>query len=462
MFKQKFIHIVMIAVLAIPVLASVQVNAAAPGCPADFFTMMSAELTSACKGELAGKEVSIIGTQVDADAVSFQTSFKEFEDWTGIKVNYTGSKAFEADVTATVKGGKPPDMADFPQPGLVGSLAALGYVVDVSKFMNMDWLKQNYSQSWLDLTMMKGKDGKSFFGGVMARNSVKSLVWYNPKTFNAAGYKIPTTWDEMLKLSDQIVADGGTPWCIGIESQAATGWPGTDWIEDIMLRTTTPENYDNWTIPADPAKRLKFTDPVIKAAFQKMTDIWFNDKYVAGGRKGIVATSFGDAPKGLFDNPPKCYLHRQATFITSFFPKDAAGKDLVAGTDYDFFYLPPIDPKYGNPALISGDVVSMFNDRPEVRAVMDWLSRGESVKTWLGNGSTLAPMKDVKPEWFHDALQQKAADIAAKASTVRFDGSDIMPGAVGAGTFFKGITDYVSGTTDLDTTLAEIDAGWPK
>src|SRR5262249_36102637 len=160
--------------------------------------------------------------------------------------------AFEADVTATVKGGNPPDIADFPQPGLVQSLASQGYVVDLSKFMNMDWLKQNLAQSWLDLGQMTGKDGKQFTGGVVSKNSVKSLVWYNPKTFNAAGYKIPTTWDEMLKLSDQIVADGGTPWCIGIESQAATGWPGTDWIEDILLRTQPTSVYDNWATPKDP------------------------------------------------------------------------------------------------------------------------------------------------------------------------------------------------------------------
>src|ERR1041385_3990275 len=173
MFKRKIFPILMIVVMAIPVFASGPVFAAPPGCPANFFTMMSAELTSACKGELAGKSVTVIGTQAGPDADSFQTSFKEFEDWTGITVTYTGSKAFEADVTATVKGGNPPDIADFPQPGLVKSLAALGYVVDLGKSMNMDWLKQNFAQSWLDLGMMTGKDGKPFVGGVVSKNSVK-------------------------------------------------------------------------------------------------------------------------------------------------------------------------------------------------------------------------------------------------------------------------------------------------
>jgi len=433
-----------------------------PGCPDGFFTMMSKELESACKGEMAGKIVTVGGTQDGNDATQFQNSFKEFEDWTGITVAYNGGKQFEGVIAAEVAGGQAPDLADFPQPGLVEQFSKQGKIVDISTFMNPDWLKQNYAQFWLDLAMRPGADGKPFMAGVWARDSVKSLVWYPKKAFDAAGYKVPTTWDEMIALSDQIVADGGTPWCIGIESGAATGWPGTDWIEDILLRTAPLETYDNWITPATPADRVKFTDPAVKAAFQKMSDIWMNDKYVYGGSKSIAGTAFGDAPKGLFTDPPNCYLHRQATFITSFFPMDATtNKPLVAGTDYDFFYLPPIDPEYGKPVLGAADIMVMFNDRPEIRAVEDWLSRGESVKTWLGDGSTLAPQNDVKVEWFANDIQKKAAAVVAQGTSFRFDGSDLMPAAVGAGTFWKGITDYVSGTTDLDTTLKEIDAGWP-
>ena len=170
----------------------------------------------------------------------------------------------------------------------------------------------------------------------------------------------------MTALSDQIVTDGDTPWCIGIECGGATGWPATDWIEDIMLRTTSLENYDKWT-----KGELPFTDPVVKNAFQKMTDIWFNDKYVYGGRAAIATTAFGDAPAPMLQDPPKCWLHRQGTFITSFMEKAKPG--MKAGVDYDFFYLPPIDSQYGKPVLFAGDLFSVFNDRPEVRAVMEYL-----------------------------------------------------------------------------------------
>ena len=131
------------------------------------------------------------------------------------------------------------------------------------------------------------------------------------------GVVVPQTWDELLALTEQIAKDGDPAWAIGIESGAATGWAATDWIEDIMLRTTSPENYDKWV-----KGELPFTDPIVKNAVGKMSEIWLNKDYVYGGTKSIVTTAFGDAPKVMFDNPPKAWMHRQASFITSFFPQN--------------------------------------------------------------------------------------------------------------------------------------------
>jgi alpha-glucoside transport system substrate-binding protein len=159
----------------------------------------------------------------------------------------------------------------------------------------------------------------------------------------------------------------------------------------------------------------------------------------------------------MFENPPKCWMHRQGNFITSFFPE---GK--VAGTDYSFFYLPPIDPQYGKPALVAGDIYGMFNDRPEVRAVMQYFSTGESVKGWVQAGGAISPHKDSSLDWYANDVDRGVASIILNADSVRFDGSDMMPGAVGAGSFWKSMTSYVSGSIDLDTALKEIDASWPK
>ena len=421
------------------------------GCPAEW-TNMSAELTAACNGELRGTVVTMSGPFTDVDEVKFNESVAAFEEWTGIDIQYTGSKEFEAAITAAVKGGAAPDIVDFPQPGLLRGFVNDGLVIDVSTFLPAEHLQANYSQSWLDMAQMSG-----ITAGIWARYNGKSLVWYNIKAFEEAGYDIPTTWDELMALSDQIVADGSSPWCVGIESGAATGWPATDWMEEFMLRTTSLENYDRWSFPASPEERLPFTDPVVKNAAEKLAEVWFAENYVAGGRAAIASTFFGDAPAGMFADPPTCYMHKQGNFITSFFPEG-----LVAGEDYGFFYLPGIDEAYGKPFLVAGDIYAMFNDRPEVRAVMDFFSRGESLRTWLASGGALSPHNDTPLEWYGSDVERGIAALVAEATGVRFDGSDLMPGAVGAGSFWKGMTDWVSGTVDLDTALREIDAAWPQ
>jgi alpha-glucoside transport system substrate-binding protein len=441
--------------MGVAVLALSSSAIAQEGCPAEWANL-SAELTAACAGELSGTVVTMSGPFVDVDEAKFNEAVAPFEEWTGIDIQYTGSKEFEAAIRAAVEGGAAPDIADFPQPGLLKDFVGQGYVVDVSTFLSADHLSSNYLQSWLDMAGMPGPDGE-ITAGVWNRFNGKSLVWYNIKAFEAAGYAIPTTWDELTALSDQIVADGASPWCVGIESGAATGWAATDWMEEFMLRTTSLENYDAWSFPATAEERLPFTSPEVKAAAEKLAEIWFADNYVAGGREAIASTSFGDAPAGLFSDPATCYMHKQGNFITSFFPEG-----LVAGEDYGVFYLPGIDEAYGKPFLVAGDIYAMFNDRPEVRAVVDFFSRGESVRLWLAAGGTLAPHVDVQLEWYGSDLERNIAALVSEATSVRFDGSDLQPGAVGAGSFWKGMTDWISGTIDLDTALSEIDAAWPS
>ncbi len=390
------------------------------------------------------------GPFTDQDTVKFNNSIKDFQDKTGITILYAGSKEFEASIRIAVEGGSAPDIVDFPQPGLLASFVAEGKVLDVSKIVNPTWLKQNYKQSWLDMAQMKAPNG-TITAGIWARANGKDLVWYPKAAFDKAGYKIPTTWQGLMDLSNQIISDGDTPWCIGIESGAATGWPATDWIEALMLRTTTPENYDKWV-----AGTLKFDSPEVRKAISYMTPIWTNDKMVYGGTKAIASTAFGDAPKPMFNNPPKCWLHKQGNFITSFFPSD-----LVAGKDYDFFYLPPIDPQYGMPFEVAGDIYAMFNDRPEVRAVLQYFTMGESLKTWIEANGAISPHNDASLDWYQDPTLKKIAQIMQQATVVRFDASDQMPGAVGAGSFWKEMTSWVSGSVTLDTTLKEIDASWP-
>jgi len=405
-------------------------------------------LERAVAGEFTGTTVTVDGAFEgnDVDGVKFNESMAAFEEATGITVNYIGSKEFEGSIAIRVGAGDAPDIVDFPQPGLFASFVRSGDVVPVD-FISDEWLSQQYNPGWREFNTVDGVEA-----GVMHRYSGKSLVWYPKAAWDAAGYEIPETWDELVALTQTIADDGDTAWCIGIESGAATGWVATDWTEDMMLRTTSLENYDAWV-----AGKLPFDSPEVKNAIETWSEVWFNDAYVNGGRSSIVSTFFGDAPAGMFGDPPQCWLHRQANFITSFFPE---GSEY--GVDYDFFYLPPVDEAYGRPFLVAGDLIAMFNDRPEVRALMEYFTTPQSVSGWLEGGGAIAAHQTATQDMYGSDLDYGVSQLVANATSFRFDGSDLMPGEVGAGSFWEQISSYVAGSIDLDTAVAEIDASWPR
>jgi alpha-glucoside transport system substrate-binding protein len=409
------------------------------------------ELANAFAGMYSGKVVTMAGPFTDQDEVLFNDSMVDFETKTGIDIQYEGSKEFEATINIRLDGGDRPDIVDFPQPGLLAYSVAKGYAIDMNTVITPAWLQKNYTSGLLKLATMPGPSG-DIMGGIWARANGKSFVFYPKAAFDAAGYVVPTTWDEMMALTAQIAADGDTPWCIGIESGAATGWTMTDWIEDVLLRVAPPEDYDAWI-----AGDLKFDSPQINEALDYIEAIWFNDAYVYGGRAAIPTINFGDAPKPMFEEPPKCWFNRQGNFVTTFFPEEK-----VSGVDYDFFYLPPIKEEYGKPVLGAGDIYGMYNDRPEVRAVIQYFSTGESLKLWVEQGGAILTHNDADLNWYKDPVTRGVAETIRNATTFRFDASDLMPGAVGAGTFWKYMTDYVSGSITRQEALRQIDASWPK
>ncbi len=168
----------------------------------------------------------------------------------------------------------------------------------------------------MDLSTYKDQNGDAKLFALPWKADLKSLVWYVPDNFKEAGYKIPKTMEELKTLTEQIVKDGGTPWCIGLGSGAATGWPATDWVEDFMLRLYKPDVYDGWV-----NNTVKFNDPRVIKAIQEFG--WFakNDKFVDGGAAAVASTDFRDSPKGLFSSPPKCYMHRAGVVHPGLLPR---------------------------------------------------------------------------------------------------------------------------------------------
>jgi alpha-glucoside transport system substrate-binding protein len=288
--------------------------------------------------------------------------------------------------------------------------------------------------------------------GIPTNINLKSMVWYAKDDFDAAGYQVPQTFDELMALSDQMVADGRTPWCVGFESEGATGWPATDWMEDIMLRTAGPDVYDQWV-----AHEIPFNDPAVVHAGEVFGQVMFTDGYVLGGAANTVNVSFQDAPLPMFTDPPGCMMHRQASFINASFPEDA-----VAGQDYDWFPFPAIDQQG---TLFGGELTVAGSNRPEV---VDFLKRfiAEDVQCAMGGvqaSSRISPNVNVGPDCYTNDILADASVVlidSLKDGTGRFDASDLMPAEVGSGSFWKQMVNWITGQ-DTKTTLDEIEKSWP-
>ena len=404
------------------------------------------------KVDLKGETLTIFGPWRGDDETHVQVILEYFREGTGADVKYSSSENYEQQVVIDTQAGSPANISILPQPGLIADLASKGLIAPLTD-ADKAWMVENYGagQSWVDIGTAKDKDGKPQFLGFSYKTDLKSLVWYSPENFADAGYEVPKTMEELIGLSDRIVADGGKPWCIGLGSGGATGWPATDWIEDIMLRTQPPEVYDKWV-----TNEVKFTDPAVTGALDIFGAFAKNDAYVDGGAAGVASTDFRDSPKGLFTTPPKCYMHHQASFIPSFFPEGTK-----IGEDADFFYFPTYaaKPELGKPVLGAGTLFTITKDSKAARAFIEFLKLPLAHELWMADGGFLTPLKSANPAAYANDAARKQGEIMATASTFRFDGSDLMPGKIGAGAFWTGMVDFVGGKSSAETG-AEVQKAW--
>ncbi|MCI2398506.1 ABC transporter substrate-binding protein [Aliiroseovarius subalbicans] len=402
-------------------------------------------------GMASAEQVTVFGPWLGPDQENAEKVLAGFAAASGHDVRYVGSDSFEQQIMVDVEAGSAPNIAVFPQPGLAAGLASRGLLTPLAEGTD-DWIRENYAagQSWVDLGTYAGADGADHLYAFSYKVDLKSLVWYVPENFEDAGYDIPNTMEELKALSDQIVADGGTPWCIGLGSGGATGWPATDWVEDLMLRTQTPADYDAWV-----SNEMKFDDPKVVAAIEEFGAFARNDAYVAGGAGAVASTDFRDSPKGLFSSPPQCYMHRMASFIPAFFPEGT-----VVGEDADFFYFPAYEGKdLGKPVLGAGTVWAITNENQAAHDLIAYLQTTEAHETWMGLKGFLTPHKGVDTSKFSDPTLGKMNEILLNATTFRFDASDLMPAAVGQGSFWTGMVDYAGGK-DAAAVAGEIQDSW--
>jgi alpha-glucoside transport system substrate-binding protein len=400
-------------------------------------------------GDLKGKTVSVYTSIVTPEDKPQIDSYKPFEQCTGVTIKYEGDKAFETQVLVRAKAGNPPDIAYVPQPGLLQQLVATGKAVEAPK-QTADNVDKFFGEDWKAYGTVDGK----FYAAPLGAN-VKSLVWYSPSEFTDSGYTVPTTLDELKALSDKIAGEGKKPWCAGISSGEATGWPITDWMEDMMLRESGPEKYDQWV-----KHEIPFNGPEATAALDGVGTYLKNDKYVNGGYgdiKSIATTTFQDGGLPIVDG--QCSLHRQANFYAANWEK---GTKVAEDGDVFAFYLPGKDANT-KPVLGGGEFVTAFANRPEVQAFQTYLSTDTwaNAKAKISQGWVSAN-KGLDPNNLSSPIDKLSATILQDPKAVfRFDGSDQMPAAVGSNAFWKQSTQWITGQ-DTKTTLDNIEKAWPK
>lgn len=398
--------------------------------------------------------VTVYGTIADTEAELLEQSWADWEEANGIDIQYEASKEFEAQIAVRAQGGNAPDIAIFPQPGLMADMATRGYLVPAPDAVAAN-VEEGWSEDWAGYATV---DGTLYGAPLMA--SVKGWVWYSPSFFADNGYEVPTDWQGLLDLTATIQADTGTaPWCIGFGSDAATGWPGTDWIEDIVLRQSGPEVYDQWV-----ANEVPFTDPKIASAFDEFGKVALNADYVNAGFgdvASIVTTPFGDPATALVSG--ECALHHQASFYDGFITD--AGGTVAEDGDLWAFITPPFSGGGASDGAVvtgGGEIVAAFDDSESTQKVQEYLSSADWANSRVSLGGVISANKGLDPaNASSNILKEAIAILQDENTTFRFDGSDLMPSAVGAGTFWKGMVDWVNGTPTA-TVLEQIEAGWPS
>lgn len=392
----------------------------------------------------------ITGTEADA----LNETFAQFTQDTGIKVVYTGDKSFEGNIVTKVSGGDAPDIAIVPQPGLLKTLIGTGEVQAAS-----DAVSSNVDEYWGEDWKSYGTEDGTFYAAPMLAN-LKGYVWYSPAKFKEWGVEVPKTLDELMTLTATIQQKtGAAPWCAGFASDAASGWPGTDWVEDMVLRLSGPDVYDQWV-----ANEVKFTDPQIKDAFDAVGDILLNPAYVNAGFgdvSSINSTAFADVAAKVADG--SCPMTHQASFLSANFltVTNAAGQTPTVAPDGDVYAFLTPGVTEGELAVEGGgEFVASFSDDENVQKVVEYMSTPEFADARVKLGGVISANKGADPSLASsEFLTEAMTTLQDPNTTLRFDASDLMPATVGSGSFWKGMVSWIDGTP-TDQVLSDIQAGY--
>lgn len=397
---------------------------------------------SAGTGQVGG-DVTVWTAWGGQELKAFQDVLKPFTDQTGINVRLSTVRDVSQIALNVTAGTSLPDIGLPPTPDNTSDWATKGVMKPLDTVL--DWadysantfpaLVNCASTDCVGIGVIGGKHYQAF-----VKSQVKGLIWYNPTVFTGTP---PATWDDLNKVQPP---SGTKLWCTTVESGAASGWPASDDIANLVMRTTDPQHYIDWY-----SGKLKWSDPIIKHAFELFGSM-VSDANVYGGPNTVLTTNFGKAGDPLFKTPPGCLFLEQATFITNFFVQDFP--NVKAGTDFNFFPHPTVDAQYDGSIEGFADSFAMYNDTPQAEALMKWITSADAQKIWVADGGTLAARKDVTN--YPDVVGTAAAAVVGNAKNILLTAGDQMPADM-QGAFWKATLDYTNDQSKLDSILAHLD-----
>jgi alpha-glucoside transport system substrate-binding protein len=379
--------------------------------------------------------VTILGSWEGPEIDAFREMVAPFEEDTGYEVIVSTTRDLKGALERSIAAGDPPDLAGLPGPGYMDELASQGHLVDLSNVIDTGKYKRETAPGFVSLGTVDGR-----LVGVFIKGTVKGLFWYDPDEFRPGAL---TSWSE-LQIEATRAVPGVRPWCIGLASEASSGWPGTDWVEDFVLRQSGPDFYDDWV-----AGRVKWTSPEIRWAFQSFGTV-IADSAVAGGVDGALQTHFSRAGDGLFTQPPTCLLAHQGTFMSTFLDEAVA----KSGGGFDFVPFPDMDPRFHGALIGAGDLFALTRDTPGGRALVNYLISADAQRILVANGGALSGNLTVHE--YPDDITRRQAELLADAALFRFDASDSMPDEMNEA-FWQAILDYTADPSRLDDILAQLD-----
>lgn len=414
----------------------------------------STQTTGGTTSNSAPAVVTIYGTPTGNEGSQWEASWKQWAADNNITIQYTGDRDFTTNISTKIQGNALPDIAVFPQPGLMKS------VIDTGKVKPLDattlaTTQKNFSTDWQSYGTVNNQQY-----AVPLDASAKGYIWYSPSAFKTWGVTVPTTWADLMTLTDTIQQKTGQPvWCAGFNSGDSSGWPGTDQLAEYVLSASGGDVYDKWV-----AGDVKFTDQPISDAFTALGKVWLDPKYVNAGFGDVASinsTAFGDVATPLASG--QCALTNQATFLEASFAdvKTAAGTTPKVAEDGDIwaFMMPPVA---GTPSVMGGgDFAVAFSDSPAVQKVMNYLASADYANSLITvSGATFITANkgvDISKE-SDPLLAQAMTTLTDPSTTFRFGAGDSMPSVVQQA-WWKGTVDWINGT-DQASVLSQIQASW--